>query len=690
MHTVAIRGFALAARLRFCDCRGDKVRKLTCCFAASLIVQAVPDACAQVSPDKINASTAVSEYFEELPVVLSASRLRQSINQAPSAVTVIDRDMIVASGARRIEEILRLIPGFHVGYTAGGSPIVAYHGLSDAYARRMQVLIDGVSIYSPLYGGVDWTELPLALQDIERIEIVRGPNAVTYGANAFFSVINIITRDPATVPRFQLDSNIGGNGIRDVAARLAGQGEDGRYRLTLGQRYDDGFAFLPDSSTVHFASLRAHFRFNPTDELGLQMRTSHSTEGQGFYNRAIDDSSVSRPRHLQHSTMQARWTRAQSVDDESWLQLYHHSHSFRETASVYILLPSLPPIPYSFGFNYNLTRDDIEFQQSRKHTDALRLVWGAQWRTDSVRSQSFFHSDRWLDNRLIRLFANAEWRPGDKLAMHGGAMLEHNSLTGSAVSPRLAATYVVRPGHTLRAAVSRANRSPTLFEEFVNQRYDAPPALASLARGVPLKVTYLASGGLGDERILSREIAYVGEFPDLKLSGDVRYFRDRIDSLIHPTLSRPVTAIFNKRAADYSNSGLGVHQRGYEVGARWRPWSGAQIDASVGQIRIDSDMPDTEQSAPSHTRSLLFRQALPVEMSFSAAYFKIDSMRWQSSPSDVPEYETLDVRMATPLRWGGQRGELALVTRNALGAYRDYNQNNFQRRISYLQLSLAY
>lgn len=688
MHTVAVRAFALAIGWQFSGGRGSEVRKLARCFAVTLIVQVVPGA--RAAPEMVNVPNAAGEYFEELPVVLSASRLRQSIDQAPSAVTVIDRDMIVASGARRIEEILRLTPGFHVGYTAGGSPVVAYHGLSDAYARRMQVLVDGVSIYSPLYGGVDWTELPLALQDIERIEIVRGPNAVSYGANAFLSVINIITRDPATVPRFQLDSNIGGNGIRDVTARLAGQGEDGRYRLTLGQRHDDGFTFLPDSSTVHFTSLRAHYRLNPIDELGFQMRASHSTEGQGFYNRAIDDSSVSRPRHLQYSTVQARWTHALSVDDEFWVQLYHHSHSFRETASVFILLPSLPPIPYGFGFNYNLTRDDIEFQQSLKHSDALRLVWGAQWRTDSVRSQSFFHSDEWLDNRLMRLFANAEWRPDDALGMHGGAMIERNSLSGSAISPRLAATCVVAPGHTLRASVSRANRSPTLFEEFVNQSYDAPPVLAPLARGVPLKVTYLASGNLRDERILSREIAYVAEFPELKLSGDVRYFRDRIDSLIHPTLSRPVTAIFNRVAADYSNSGLGVHQRGYEVGARWRPWSGAQIDASAGQIHIDSDMPDTEQSAPSHTRTLVFRQALPVETSFSAAYYKIDSMRWQSSPSGVPEYETLDLRMATSLRWGGQRGQLALVTRNALGAYRDYNQNNFQRRTSYLQLSLAY
>ena len=343
--------------------------------------------------------------------MLSASRLKQSIDQAPSAVTVIDREMIVASGARRIEEVLRLVPGFYVGYTSGNAPIVAYHGLSDAYVRRMQVLIDGVSIYSPIYGGVDWTELPLTLQNIERIEIVRGPNAATYGANAFLAVINIITRDPATESRFQADANIGGNGIRDVAARVAHQGENWRYQVSIGQRYDDGFTYLPDSSKIDIATLRAHYRVNPLDELAVQWRTSRGNEMQGFYNTGIDDTGAKRPRDIQQTTLQLRWTHAQSVDDEFWVQFYHHAHGFRENLSLFVLIARLPPVPYSFGFNYDLTRDDIEFQQAHKFSDALRLAWGGQLRTDSARSHSFFYTDNWLDNRgCSAMSSGVRWR----------------------------------------------------------------------------------------------------------------------------------------------------------------------------------------------------------------------------------------------------------------------------------------
>lgn len=633
---------------------------------------------------------AVSDYFVEFPVVLSASRLKQSISQAPAAVTVIDREMIVASGARRIEELLRLVPGFYIGYTNGSSPIVAYHGLSDAFAKRMQVLIDGVSIYSPLWGGVEWAELPLTLADIDRIEVVRGPNAVSYGANAFLAVINIITRDPATESPQSVDANFGGNGIRDMAVRLARQGDDWRYRVSAGQRYDDGFTFRPDSSKITIAGLRAHYRLNPQDELAFQIRSSRGNETQGYYNTAIDDSGVQRPRDVNQNTIQVRWTRAQSADDEFWLQANHQSHSLREMASVYLLISGLPPIPYSFTFDYDLTRDDVEFQKTGRFNDALRWVWGGQWRADSAHSRSFFYRNDWLDNQLTRLFGNVEWQPVEQLTINGGVMVERNSMTSTSASPRLAANWFVAPGHSLRFAVSRANRAPTLFEDHTNQTYDLPPLLSSYASGVPAKITYLSSGSLKDERILSREIGYVAEIPQWKLQGDIRFFRDHIDSLIYSATTKPVVALFNRTAADYFNSARDVHEHGHEFSLRWQPWSGAQLNVSSAYTRIDSEMADTTQSVPAHTHSLLFQQAMPQQTMFSAAWYKVATMRWQSAPSSIPAYNTIDLRLAKQLRWDVMRAEVSLVTRNVLGAYRDYNLNNYQRRISYLQLNLEY
>ncbi len=118
-----------------------------------------------------------ADFLAELPVVLSASRLTQPLSEAPGAVTVIDRELIAASGAREIADLFRLVPGFQVSYAGGANPVVTYHGLSGQFSRRMQVLVDGRSLYSPSFvGGVDWNHIGIAIEDIERIEVVRGTN----------------------------------------------------------------------------------------------------------------------------------------------------------------------------------------------------------------------------------------------------------------------------------------------------------------------------------------------------------------------------------------------------------------------------------------------------------------------------------------------------------------------------------
>lgn len=142
-----------------------------------------------------------SDFLSELPVVLSATRLRQPISETPAAMTVIDREMIRDSGAWDVADLFRLVPGMYVAYNVDKEivpgHVVSYHGLADPYAKRMQILVDGRSVYTPLFGGPIWSNIPLSLADIERVEVVRGPSAASFGANSFLGVINIVTRDPA-------------------------------------------------------------------------------------------------------------------------------------------------------------------------------------------------------------------------------------------------------------------------------------------------------------------------------------------------------------------------------------------------------------------------------------------------------------------------------------------------------------
>ncbi|HMV60241.1 MAG TPA: TonB-dependent receptor [Agitococcus sp.] len=178
---------------------------------------------------------------QEMPVVLSATRLKQAVADAPASVTIIDRQMIAQSGAREIPDVLRLVPGMVVGYEKGWDAFVSYHGTSADMARRMQVLVDGRSVFQPSLAFVDWIGLPLELDDIDRIEVIRGPNAAAYGANSFLAIVNIITRNPADLPTVRAYTRQGGEGINDNFVSYAGVKNQFSWQLSANQRNDDGF-----------------------------------------------------------------------------------------------------------------------------------------------------------------------------------------------------------------------------------------------------------------------------------------------------------------------------------------------------------------------------------------------------------------------------------------------------------------
>ena len=137
------------------------------------------------------------DILGDIPMVMSATRLPQSVSDAPVAMTVIDREMIEASGFVEIPDLFRLVPGFQVGLSwQDHHSSVTYHGQSDGLSRRMQVLIDGRIALGATFGIVDWDRLGLVIDDIDRIEVVRGPSGVAYGSNAFIGAINIVTRQP--------------------------------------------------------------------------------------------------------------------------------------------------------------------------------------------------------------------------------------------------------------------------------------------------------------------------------------------------------------------------------------------------------------------------------------------------------------------------------------------------------------
>ncbi|HEX5278236.1 MAG TPA: TonB-dependent receptor [Fluviicoccus sp.] len=198
------------------------------------------------APAAFSADVFLPDTDTDIPTVFSATRLRQSIADAPASITVIDRQMIGQSGARELPELLRLVPGMVVGYDTGWNAFVSYHGTSADMARRMQVLVDGRSVYQPSLAYVDWIGFPVELEDIDRIEVIRGPNAAAYGANSFLGVVNIVTRHPADLARVRAYARTGGDGIRDSFAGVAGSAGQVSGQLSVSQRNDHGYSHLLD------------------------------------------------------------------------------------------------------------------------------------------------------------------------------------------------------------------------------------------------------------------------------------------------------------------------------------------------------------------------------------------------------------------------------------------------------------
>lgn len=633
------------------------------------------------------------DYFAPLPLVLSASRLPQQLNASPVAVTVIDRAMLDAAGVRDLEDIFRLVPGMIVGHDNGHSGFVSYHGLADRYARRMQVLIDGRSVYTPAFGGVDWSALPLAIEDIERIEVVRGPDAATYGANAFLGTISIITRAPGNTPGAHALIETGNAGIYKVLGGLDGGEPELAWRLTASRWGDEGFKNLPDGreddKDVTLATFRLDAKPAANQSLRLQVGGAREDARSG---QAVTD--VLEPPHDEDSArdfLQARWEWDLAQGHELLLQAYHNRQSTDE------LFDTLP-IPAYMGLTATLdrsiesTRTDVEIQHTWTLDPALRLAWGGSGRVDRVRSPSYFSRPDWLENRLARLFGQVEWRVGAQWLLNAGLMAEKSSISGTDFSPRLAINYTPREAHSFRFSAAHAVRTPVLLEEMAMQRFSLnwPPTLPPPTFPVFDQV-FAASGGLDAETITAYELGYLGRFAADTLRLDARLFQNKLQDLITYYAVPYPGDLVNGSAFDFRNNDEATMQGG-EFQLRYRPRDNIQLIANYAYVDIDSTDRDENYTAsgPRHNFSLLAAQDFGSGYSASLGYYFWSRYEALDTGDPLPAVRRLDIKLAKSLHFGDSPVEIALTVQNALDEYQDLRyQNVFDTRV-WLSLRMNY
>ena len=621
-----------------------------------------------ISADPAFAAVTESDFLDDLPIVLSASRLSQPVNEAPVAVTVIDQDMIRASGFRDIPELLRLVPGFTVAYTRDNTWGVGYHGLADAFSRRMQVLIDGRSVYTPAFGVVPWASLPLSIEDIERIEVVRGPNSATYGSNAFLGIVNIITKDAAQVAGGHLSLQAGEQGMRGTLFRYGNGKDDLRYRLTLSDQRRDRFDTQAEQTVTRHMDLRADYRLSATDEITTNISLSRGDWRQG---RLGDIEDPIRNLDVGSEHVQAKFRRVIDPENEWFVQFYHTRLSNEDG---FVVAPSaVGPIPVDFS--YTQWREDIEFQMISRPSESLRLVWGAEARWEGVKSPGYFYQQDARNGALYRVFGNVEWRPTRNWIVHAGALAEHHYLSGSDVSPRLAVNFLPHADHAFRASITEAYRSPTFFEENGDQRIFS-------ASGILVDQIFAPSNGLMPERILSREIGYIGHVRPLNLQVDARLFNDKLSRLVG---TRDVDPTAGKIFQSFNELSAAI--RGTDVQLRWTPHRRFDLVLSYAQVVIDSVDGDVAASAPRNNFSALAMLSLDKGWDASVAVYKQDYMYWLGDGDVTQAFTRVDARLAKRWKLQGNPVELALVGQNLGGKrYQEFRDDNLFGRRAYLSL----
>lgn len=613
------------------------------------------------------------DYFSEQPVVLSASRLSQPINRAPAAVTVITREMIEASGFRQLPDLLRLVPGFQVSWVRGNIQAVTYQGLSSIYSRRLQVMVDGRSVYNPAYGQVQWRGIPLALDDIDRIEVVRGSNAANDGVNAVQASIHIYTRPASADPGWTVGAAIGSADIRDGLLRYAGGSGDWQWRATLNSRRDDWLNNQRDEARDHLFDARAEWRPNNRDEVTLQAggvlgEWDESSVGYTFSNQQTTD--------FLNGHAQARWLRTLSADSE-WSLLVNHTVTRTDEEFPPLFVPTIGVLAPD-NLNYWFSRSALEFSWQARPTEQLRTVWTAEARLDRAGSATLAGPDT-HQGTMYRLSGSVEWNQAEQWVLHAGAMLEKHYYAGTRLSPRLAVNWLPAPGHSFRLGVSRAYRSPTFLEQESDFKLTSGPLIVDQRLLSPFK--------LEPERMDSAELGYLYHLATLGLDLDVRLFHNRLDDIIDFTTPFAVAGELMGDGADLTYANLyRARQWGGEYQLRWQPGKATWLTLSQSWVRTRADFQDLENSAPDWNLSLLANHDFG-SLTGSIGYYRVGKMRWVGS-RETPAYDRLDVRLSHVFKLGKTRAELAVVAQSVLEDYSEFDSNRLFEPRAYVSLKL--
>jgi iron complex outermembrane receptor protein len=617
--------------------------------------------------------------------ITSVSKKPQTVSRAAAAVFVITADDIRRSGATAVPELLRMVPGVQVGQISASTWAVSSRGLDGRFTNKLLVLMDGRSVYSPTFSGVYWDVQDTVLEDIERVEVIRGPGATLWGANAVNGVINIITKSAASTQGGLLSVRAGKEERGAATFRYGGElGAMGHWRAYV-KGFDRDASVAADSGRAAgdaWHQTRTGFRADLTPTGGDAM----TVQGDYYSGRAGESTNlnfvvppynaVTQPTsNVSGGNLLLRWQRELSATDSFTLQTYA-DHTERD---------------WPVHFKENRSTYDLDFQYRSRRFRAHDLVAGFGYRyshdviTPSMASAPATALPIGLVNpastgrKLVSAFVQDDITlVPEKVIFTVGGKLEKNDYTGVEFQPNLRLLWMPAESTSVWGSVARAARTPSRVDRggVINFLVERPSA------AVPAPVLIQGGGLAESEYLVAYETGVKHRFSG-NLSGDLSVFYNDYEKLRTGRLLAPVCMpsgaalpfclFLPGQTYLLQFTQAGNEARGWSHGAElsldWRPVSNLRFQAALSQYRMtiredgNAFSTDREGSAPEVQGSLRMAWNPRHDTDVDLWLRRVGRLSDVGYSFSIPAYTELDARLA----WRPRKNlEVALIGHNLL------------------------
>jgi iron complex outermembrane recepter protein len=602
--------------------------------------------------------------------VTSVSKRTQKVADAAAAVFVITQEDIRRSGAASIPEALRLVPGLQVARIDENKWAIGSRGFNGRFDNKLLVLIDGRSVYTPLFSGVYWNVQDVMLEDVDRIEVIRGPGATLWGANAVDGVINIITKPAQATQGGLVTAEVGTEERTAEGVRYGGKlGNSAYYRA-----YTKYFDWEPSTDITGkpandgWDAVRGGFRID-TDRVGPNAFTLQGDLYHSNYNETLTIPTLSAP----YSS-----TFPNDGDYSGGNLLGRWTHSFaRSSTSLQVYFDNTNVVDNSL-FTDHENVYDIDFQHDIHLGESQELVWGLGYRSiQDSNGSSFTVSLQPNHSSLNQYSAFVQDEIGffnQKLRVDIGSKFEHNDFTGFEIQPNIRFLANVSKNQSVWAAVSRAVRTPALTEEGLRLNEGVvPPGAPPFFSPLPVAEAVFGSSQFDSEDLLAYEAGYRVQATKT-LSLDVAAFYNSYSNLRSAEPGAPFIE-GNPAPTDVvvpfvASNKMGGGTYGIEPFVEWKAlpkwrllgsYSYLQMDISKNKSSQDPTPDNPDGQSPRHTFFVQSSIDLPKHFEQDLSLRYVDRL-----PSlNIPSYYSLDFHLG----WRpGTHLELSLVGQDLLNS----------------------